>query len=238
MRHLEAERLAALHESPPTDVERAHLLACAACRAERDAFAALARLALDEGTVGRRDIVRLGDVPAPLLTSWHTLRPRLIAEGLLGPDVAAAEPASARGGTPWWWRAAAAVALVAGGAVLGRVSAPSAIPLREGVPLAAITDSTFTSAADAQAAMVRAQALYESAAGWLAVNDTAPHSSDVYRTRLAALDDMVAASREALRSAPQDPVLNQYFLSASSAREATIRQLGGVLPAMQSIDSY
>ncbi|MCU0636148.1 MAG: hypothetical protein MUE41_14870 [Gemmatimonadaceae bacterium] len=210
MRHLEAERLAALHESPPTDVERAHLLACAACRAERDAFAALARLALDEGTVGRRDIVRLGDVPAPLLTSWHTLRPRLIAEGLLGPDVAAAEPASARGGTPWWWRAAAA----------------------------AITDSTFTSAADAQAAMVRAQALYESAAGWLAVNDTAPHSSDVYRTRLAALDDMVAASREALRSAPQDPVLNQYFLSASSAREATIRQLGGVLPAMQSIDSY
>ncbi|MCU0648899.1 MAG: hypothetical protein MUF00_12935 [Gemmatimonadaceae bacterium] len=239
MRHLEQERLAALHETPPTEAEREHLASCGACRAERDAFAELARLALDEGTVGRRDIVRIGDVPVAPLTAWESLRPQLIAEGLLVTAAAPAVVAAPRRTTPWWLNAAAAVALVAGGALLGRFTAPDAGQARVAdVPLAAVADTAFSSPADAQAALMRAQAVYESASAWLAVNDTTVHSSDVYRARLAALDDMVATSREALRSAPQDPVLNQYFLSAYSAREATLRQLGGVLPAMQTIDSY
>lgn len=248
MRHLDPERLSALHEHPPSAEERAHLAECAACRTERDAFATLAELALAEGTRGRPDIVRIGDVPVAPLTSWEQLRPRLLDEGLIvtgvaervGRSAGRASLADARARAPrrlaaGWLRAAAAVVLVAGGAVLGRLTAPATL---DRLSLAAVADTAFSSPADAQAALLRAQALYESAAGWLAVNDTTTHTSDVYRARLAALDDMVATSREALRAAPQDPVLNQYFLSATTAREATLRQLGGALPAMQTIDRY
>jgi hypothetical protein len=241
MPHLDPERLSALHEDPPTIDERAHLAECADCRAERDAFAALAELALVEGTRGHPDIIQIGNLPVAPMTSWESLRPQLIAEGLL--TQSAVEGSRGFGGPvpsarrSWLapWRAAAAVALMAGSAVLGRVTAPTTL---DRVSLASIADTAFHSPADAQAALVRAQALYESASGWLAVNDTTTHSSEVYRARLAALDDMVATSREALRAAPTDPVLNQYFLSASSARAATLRQLGGVLPAAMSIDSY
>jgi predicted ArsR family transcriptional regulator len=56
--------------------------------------------------------------------------------------------------------------------------------------------------------------------------------------RLAALDQMMAASRAALREAPQDPVLNHYYLSAYSAREATLQALSGALPVDKVIERY
>jgi hypothetical protein len=49
---------------------------------------------------------------------------------------------------------------------------------------------------------------------------------------------MMAASRAALRDAPQDPVLNRYFLAASTARQATLQQLSGALPVDKSIEGY
>jgi phosphopantetheinyl transferase len=55
---------------------------------------------------------------------------------------------------------------------------------------------------------------------------------------LAALDDMMAASRAALREAPQDPLLNHYFLSAWAAREATLQQLGAALPVDKLVERY
>jgi hypothetical protein len=84
----------------------------------------------------------------------------------------------------------------------------------------------------------RAQRDYERASLWLAANDSTPHDSDVYRARLAALDQMMAASRAALSDAPQDPVLNQYYLAAFSAREATLQQLGTSLPVGKTIERY
>jgi hypothetical protein len=240
MQHLDPERLAALHEDPPTADERAHLASCVACRREQEAFAALADLALAEGARGLPDVVDMAAAPAMPLTQWEALRPQLIAEGLLTSGAADASrlmaPPVARPARRWGWQAAAAVALVAGGALLGRVTAPGdrATPSM----VATAEEAAFTSPADAQAALLRAQSLYESASSWLAVNDTTTHSTDVYRARLAALDDMLATSREALRTAPTDPVLNQYYLNAASARETTLRQLGGVLPVMQTIDSY
>ncbi len=53
----------------------------------------------------------------------------------------------------------------------------------------------------------------------------------MFRTRLAALDEMAETSRQALSVAPADPVLNQYYLSTLGAREVTLRQLGSVLTA-------
>jgi hypothetical protein len=252
MPHLDPDRLAELHEAPPTEAEREHLAACAPCRTEAAAFAALARLAIAEGERGRPDVVRIDGTPVAPLTSWEALRPRLVAEGLLGTSVPpAAAPAGAGRvvgalGAPSprrvaWWQAAAAAVLLTAGGVLGRVTAPGAAPADRGAMVTAtpVADAAgFASEVEAQAALDRAQRLYQSAALWLAANDTTAHSADVYRTRLAALDEMMAASRAALRAAPQDPVLNQYYLNTYSTREATLRQLGSVLPAVQTIESY
>ena len=158
---------------------------------------------------------------------------------------------------PGWLRAAAAVVLVTGGAIAGRLSAgatafPPVAQSASDSSLARINASvgaalqntslggsqSFASVQDATVALGEAQRVYESASLWLASNDTTTRSSDVYRARLAALDQMMAASRAALRDAPQDPVLNHYFLATYTAREATLQQLGGALPVDKTIESY
>jgi hypothetical protein len=300
MRHPDSERLAALDQEPATAEELAHLAACAVCRAERDAFVALAAMARESA-----------NAEVPRLTSWDTLSSALRQEGLLtstvditpiatplvvraldgsaarqsmaqelAPDIAdrsvvAMEHAppgvparqgkvprragrAVAGSVPGWMRAAAAVALVAGGVALGRVSAgANAIPLRTVV---AASDSatarvnasmgtalqntslggseSFASVQEATVALTEAQRMYERASLWLASNDTTTRSPDVYRARLAALDQMMAASRAALRESPQDPVLNHYFLATYTAREATLQQMGDALPVDKTIESY
>jgi hypothetical protein len=160
---------------------------------------------------------------------------------------------------PAWTRIAAAVALMAGGAVAGRLSAgasalpaagslvgasDSAMALVNASVGAALQNTSlggnesFASVQEATVALGEAQRVYERASLWLASNDTTTRSSDVYRARLAALDQMMAASRAALREAPQDPVLNHYFLATYTAREATLQQLGGALPVDKTIESY
>jgi hypothetical protein len=49
---------------------------------------------------------------------------------------------------------------------------------------------------------------------------------------------MLTASRAGLFEAPQDPVLNQYYLAAYTAREATLRQLGESLPVDRVMESF
>jgi hypothetical protein len=61
---------------------------------------------------------------------------------------------------------------------------------------------------------------------------------DGYRTRLAALDEVERATWNALASAPNDPVLNQWYISTVGARQATLRQLGQVQPAEQNPHRY
>lgn len=78
MRHLEAERLAALDHDAPTLDELAHLAACAPCRAEREAFIALAAMA---ATMGADSAVTGTDEAR--LTRWESLAPQLRREGLL-----------------------------------------------------------------------------------------------------------------------------------------------------------
>jgi len=102
----------------------------------------------------------------------------------------------------------------------------------------ALGDSEFTSVDNATQVLARAQRDYERASMWLASNDSTARNSDVYRARLAALDQMMAASRAALRDAPQDPVLNHYYLAAYTAREATLQALGGTLPVDKVIERY
>jgi hypothetical protein len=237
MPHLEAERLAALDHDVPTAQELAHLAGCAACHAEWQAYAALARLAEREARH-----VEIGDASSPPLTTWEALAPALRREGLLVDAPALARtvsPTAAR--VPAWrapWRqAAAAAALLVVGALGGRWSASA--PSRDSaVASVAVADADFESLGEASAVLDRAQRDYERASLWIAAHDTTVNAQAAYRARLVALEQMLSASRAGLYEAPEDPVLNQYYLAAYTAREATLRQLGAALPVDRVMESF
>ena len=160
---------------------------------------------------------------------------------------------------PWqrpWLQAAAAVALAVGGGVVGRLSAPKApttgaaehVASRSGgASLAAAMSNgadstrTFVSVQDALAVMARAESDYRLAAAYIAAQDSSANARgevDRYRMRLAALDKVSDAALAAVNEAPHDPVLNQYLISARSAREVTLQQLNSKLPAGVRLTSY
>jgi hypothetical protein len=232
MPHLELERLAALDHDAPSAEELAHLASCSACRREQEAFAQLADLAGLQATASAR-------LDVPRLTEWDALATALRAEGLIS---APTPVIPARSGTPWWARMAAAALLLVCGATAGRLSAGASLLPSDSVSMAttASTDMErdFRSVAEASAVLDRAQRDYERASFWLASHDTTVNAQSVYRARLAALEQMLTASRDGLYEAPQDPVLNQYYLSAYTAREATLRQLGAALPVDRVMESF
>jgi len=254
MLHLPAERLIELGEAEPTNTELAHLGACAECERERRAYRALRDLAAAEaeGTSAR-------------LTSWDSLSAALKDEGLITRKQAAVltltppgTPAVARPrrrfqASEWGLRAAAALLLVAGGVAIGKSTGGAAAPgatVAEQTQPAATADAplglasnfsvSYTSNAEALAALYRAQREYERAATFLMTNNPVGDETDpdVYRARLAALDNVMQASMTALEGAPADPVLNRYYIAAAGARESTLRQLQTSLPAGSRIDSF
>ncbi len=250
MQHLDPERLAALDDETPTAEELVHLAACVACQQERDAFAQLRVAAIAPPFAG-----------APPLTEWATLSAALGREGLMARSGAARQlPHDGSGAAstpvfasesrrvrrvrrmPTWLRAAAALALVAGGVAAGRLSAgESVLPVSADVATLAANDDNdaeFASATDASTVLDRAQRDYQRASLWLASHDTTVNAQAVYRARLAALDQMMMASRAGLYEAPQDPVLNQYYLAAYTAREATLRQLGASLSVDRVMERF
>lgn len=256
MQHLDSTRLAAFDHELFTVEELAHLTACAVCRAEREAVRQLVTRAGEAYPIE-------ATAQAPRLVSWERLAVDLRREGLLtsepvadvtvglagGATVQSLRPAVAEvpASSRRWFvqarRAVAAVALVAGGAAMGRLSSAGgdALPVAEAGAVArsvAFGDRGFASVEQATDVLNRAQRDYERASLWLAANDSTVRDSDVYRARLAALDQMMAASRAALHEAPQDPVLNHYYLAAYTAREATLQQLGGTLPVDKVIERY
>lgn len=258
--HLDPERLAAFDYDAPTTDELAHLASCAVCRAERQAYVTLQAMAIamprapqssrltdwDKLAVSLRSEGLL-TTPAGPISSEQPVVVRSL--GVSNAVVASpAQVAPVRRAQPAWLQIAAALVLTIGGAFVGRLStgasmlpassfaaAPATSP---SATLASNTDAGFASVQQASEVLYRAQSEYERASLWLAANDTTAHSSDVYRARLAALDQMMAASRAALRDAPQDPVLNHYFLAAYNAREATLQALGGALPVDKTLERY
>jgi hypothetical protein len=98
----------------------------------------------------------------------------------------------------------------------------------------------FASVNDAMSVLTRAQRDYQRAAAYLAEHDsgTVGGTPQTLRARLAALDEVIPKLGEALREAPQDPVLNQYYLSTADVRESTLRQLGRSLPVGVRLNSY
>ena len=236
MSHLSPERLAALADDDPTPAELAHLCACPACAAEREAHRALVGLAATERA----------SIGLPL-TRWESLAPALDADGLIA--ARAGRTGAGRGRV--WLQTAAALLFVAGGTVFGRYTAGAApipglvtLPAATSTAAATAADSvpaTFASVDAARAARSRAQLLYQNATTFLAQNDTAvsgAESPSAMRTRLAALDRVSHAMRDALADAPYDPVINDYYLTTLGQREATLRQLNTALPAGMRVNSF
>jgi hypothetical protein len=194
------------------------------------------------------------------LTEWHTLAMQLRDEGLIrapgtGPAAATSTQPAAPGRRErrsgvfpfmgrWTVRLAAGAALLTGGMVIGR-----GLSIGEGISqswrtamMAAdsthgsavhvrVGDESFSSARQARATLAQSQVDYQAAAAFLAASDTENGTSPaVYRDRLAALDVVANATMTALRNAPGDPLLNQYYISTAAAREATLQQLARSLP--------
>jgi hypothetical protein len=181
----------------------------------------------------------------------------------LQPPVAvhvAARPRSA------WQRvagmAAAAAVLVTAGVYGGRLSmagsAGTAIGTTEMSPAIAAVQPVapgatsipvmqYRSPEDARATLHTAEEVYSGALLWLAAHDSAlaprlPGGSEAaamtYRQRLEVLDAAMATARRALYEAPDDPVMNRYYLATLGAREVTLRRLTTVLPASQQVLEY
>jgi hypothetical protein len=240
MLHLSTDRLAALSDDPPTPAEADHLTICEACARERAAYGTLVSMA-------RAERAQIG----PPLTRWEGIA------AALAPDAAAAGSTVwpfGRRARRWPMRAAAGLLLMAGGAMLGRASAGAGIlpsgstvpgatgPARVQAALAgAAPDSTaFASVDEARAAQHASELRYQQAAAYLAQFDSAGAEGDpvAYRSRLAALDQVISTTREAMREAPHDPVINGYYLTTLGQREATLRQMNTALPASLRLNSF
>jgi len=247
MLHLHAERLAALADEAPTPVERAHLDACPQCAGEVDSY----RRLLERAAASRETPVGAGELQqsAPL-TDWASLSVRMRSAGLLPPAEVVPFPVSGefraarrqeRSSRVWprvARRAAAAAVFLGAGAMIGRASAgePLLPSFGESEIPAGVVASTPGSEDEALVLMAQAELQYRQAAAYLASMEGDGYvldEPDVLQTRLAALDEVGAVTREALHAAPHDPVINQYYLAAQGARAATLRQMNQAgAPAM------
>jgi uncharacterized membrane protein len=247
MLHLSAERLATLTDDAPTPEECAHLAACDACASERHAYVALAGLARAEA-----------DALSLPLTRWERIAVELGETSLATPAVARAAGSGRGRGGRWPLQVAAGFLLLAGGAAMGRMSAGATMfPERSlrattrsataagvaatlAVTRAEPDSATWASVDEARAAQERSEMTYERAAAFLAQHDSAAGvgSPVAYRSRLAALDQVISTTRDALREAPHDPVINDYYLTTIGQREATLRQLNTALPASLRLNSF
>ncbi len=234
MSHLSPERLAALADEPPTAAELAHLTGCADCSRERAVHRELGQLAAG---VSR-------SIGAPL-TNWESLRPALLADGVIDTGRGSGLVSRSRRPQSGWLQAAAAVALVAGGVAAGRFSA--GVPASDGASSSpsrvAQIDSAprFQTLDEARAAQTQSQMLYQNATAYLAQHDTTSREIDspaAMRTRLAALDRTQQVLNQALTEAPYDPVINGYYLTTVGQREATLRMINTAAPASMRLINY
>lgn len=199
---------------------------------------------------------------APPLTDWESLADRLRAEGLIKETRFGGSGGSGPFAPRVWMQAAAALLLVAGGAAIGRFTAPAAAGVSTASQSAQTSSTAAQTTATGQVAnastassttpefrtpeeawdvLNRSGEEYQRASAYLSASNTnvpLPTNPDTYRTRLAALDNVMSEMRSALNEAPHDPVINQYYLATVGAREATLRQLGTTLPAGAKLNRF
>ena len=264
MQHLSPERIAALVDEPATHDERAHIEQCALCRSDFVAVRRIVAAAASERDTpiapllswqqlntalhaeGVLSSARLAMVVAP-----SDIRPISSAPGLLAASrVSRAWPRMAG-------LAAAAALLVSVGVAAGRMTAGRTSRGVAGEQQASIVAvqpaaqtvrvAQYRTSDDARATLHSAEEVYSGALLWLAAHDSAiaprqlggaQAAASDYRQRLEVLDAAMATARRALYEAPDDPVMNRYYLATLGAREVTLRRLTTVLPASQQVLEY
>lgn len=209
MPHLTLEALARLVDEAPTADELTHLGECRLCRQELEE--------LREQTESLAALPKM--TPPPDL--WPALRRELREQGLVG-ATSRFSPAA-----PWIRAAAAVVLFVAGGAagfaVRGSAVGPGEVP---GVRPAADNPGSLAlepAGGDLSQDVERAQEVFAAALDrYMMANSTeAPDPA----ARLAALDNIVLTTAEALNESPADPVINSYHLTAVAQRNELLRQI-------------
>ena len=251
MLHLSSERLAELADGEPTIAEAEHLAACAICATERSAHQRLLTLAGDERDRIAPPLTNWASLSARLRELEIIVTPSDATVDAPMNVVPLVKPRPRRRALLAGLRVAAGIVFALGFGALGRMSAnapatPSTGEMRAFAERLAGTgaavlptipglnddSSPFGTVEDALASLEDAQRQYDRAVAFIAAHDSTQHSpeaGEVFRARLAALDEMAETSRQALSVAPADPVLNQYYISTLGAREVTLRQLGSVL---------
>ncbi len=199
----------------------------------------------------------LAPARAAIVVTPAEVRPISSAPSLMAP---ARELRVRRGWRRVAGMAAVAALLVTAGVAGGRLTAGMSLRAGAGEGVAAIAGAlpamsvaTMTPVAqfrtpdDARATLHTAEEVYSGALLWLAAHDSAlaprqPGGSQAaasdYRQRLEVLDAAMATARRALYEAPDDPVMNRYYLATLGAREVTLRRLTTVLPASQQVLEY
>jgi len=264
MSHLPTERFAALADDTPTSAERLHLAECAACRRECEAHVRLRALAAGEWARIAPPLTSWSAIADQLRSEGIVTTPAgrggavLRAAARWGMRAAAAALLVAGGAAAGRWSAGAAplpgvlpgegraVAAADGAepAVAGELALDAAdLAGRAGDSLTMFAGATtFGSSAEALAALAAAERQYQSAVAFLVQQDSSARLAEsgpaAYRMRLAALDEVTAAAREALYEAPHDPLINRYYLATVGAREATLRQLNTSLPVGTEINRF
>lgn len=210
MLHLTLEALARLVDEAPTADERTHLAECGLCRQELDGL--------------REQTESLAALPkmAPPPDLWPSLRQELREEGLV------VRTGRVRSAAPWIRAAAAVVLFLAGGAtgfaVRGAEGGPGAVagarPQGDSPGVLALDP---TPVGDLSQDVERAQEVFAAALDrYMMANSTeAPDPA----ARLAALDNIVLTTAEALNESPADPVINSYHLTAVAQRNELLRQI-------------
>lgn len=175
----------------------------------------------------------------PPLNSWAEISERAREEGVIHRS----RPSLWTERRPWL-QAAAGIVILLGGITIGRSTwdgpgSPAASPEQASATPASPSISTVE---DAWKVLDRASAEYQSASAFLAaqsnVGPAVADSAAVYQARLDALTQLMEATAAARENAPRDPVINQYYLAARGAHDATVRQLGAVQPASLRLKGF
>ena len=202
---------------------------------------------------------------SPPLTDWGSLSARLRSEGLMQSPPMTARFTSSKwmqiaAAVTLAFGGAAVGRMTAGGAPAGSMepvavrstndgSQSGVTPVSTQDPAAgaeqgaslASNNAPFKSPEEAWDVLNRSGAEYQRASAYLSSTgntQTMPTAPAQYRTRLAALDNVMSEMRGALKEAPQDPVINQYYRATVGVREATLRQLGTTLPAGAQLNRF
>jgi hypothetical protein len=213
MTHLTHETLARLVDERASDDERSHLEVCSRCAEELRAFR------LQSDALGGLTALR------PPAGDWESLEARLVGEGLVR------TPETFRrfgfAAAPAWMQAAAAAVVFLGGTGFGLALTSGSSPAGGSAEDVFLPVSRISTAEEAVRAVELSEQAYMQALvryRQLTGENDGPRISDPL-SRVTALEGLLAASQEAVRLAPADPVFNGFLVNVLAERQEVLRQM-------------